>query len=382
MPTEFVIEGRVVDWVTGKGISGATVTAVDSHGKTYSTLSMDEGNYRLEHLPRETKLVIRCSQMGYRPNPNEANIQLHAGIGKWNSRLLREKGDEAYLKSAAKQLAAIKDESDRLETARFLSQNLDRDSRQIIQARVSEMDSASLPIQTSTDTDTTGHNKAVSVEKGTVTAVSGNDLYVTMADGSLRHFPNVPDSVKVNVDGQMLGVHDLKPGMHLQHTITTSTTTQVVTTTKTVTGKVWHVNPPLSVILTLDDGSNQEFKIPKGQTFMVNGEKKDAWGLKKGMIINATKVAEQPVEVVAKQIKLTGSMPPPPPPPPPDQPVLIAVQVPAPAAAAAPEAAPAALPKTGSDLPTIGLLGLLALAVGLMLRVLRTKVTAIRPSKW
>ena len=231
----------------------------------------------------------------------------------------------------------------------------------------------SAQVQTSTDTDTTGHNKTVSVEKGTVTLVNGNDLYVTMADGSIRHFPNVPESAKVNVDGQMLGIHDLKPGMHLQRTITTSTTTQVVTTTKTVTGKVWHVNPPLSVILTLDDGTNQEFKIPKGQTFMVNGEKKDAWGLKKGMIINATKVVEQPVEVVAKQTKLTGTAPPPPPPPPPDQPILVAVIVPAPAPAAAPaEAAPAALPKTGSSLPLIGLLGVLSLLCAGGLRLFRS----------
>lgn len=235
--------------------------------------------------------------------------------------------------------------------------------------------SMSAQVETSTATDTTGHNKQVSVEKGTVTMVSGNDLYVTMADGSIRHFPNVSESAKVNVDGQMLGIHDLKPGMHLQRTITTSSTTQMVTTTKTVTGKVWHVNPPLSVILTLDDGSNQEFKIPKGQKFNVNGQMTDAFGLKKGMIINATKIVEQPVEVVAKQTKLTGTAPPPPPPPPPDQPILIAVMVPVPVAApapAAPAAAPAALPKTGSSLPLIGLLGMLSLLCAGGLRLFRS----------
>jgi LPXTG-motif cell wall-anchored protein len=207
-----------------------------------------------------------------------------------------------------------------------------------------------------------GHEKQVTVEKATVIAVDGNDLFVKMDDGSIRHIPNVPESSKVDVDGQQLGIHELKPGMHLQRTITTTTSSQVVTTTQTVTGKVWHVNPPLTVILTLDDGTNQEFKIPKGQKFTVNGQEKDAWGLKKGMIINATKVVEQPVEVVAKQTKLTGSMPPPPPPPPADQPVLIAVVVPAAAPAAPAEAAPAALPKTGSSLPLIGLLGLLFMA--------------------
>jgi LPXTG-motif cell wall-anchored protein len=147
----------------------------------------------------------------------------------------------------------------------------------------------------------------------------------------------------------------------------------MVTTTQTVTGKVWHVNPPLSLILTLDDGSNQEFKIPKGQKFKVNGQDLDAWGLKKGMIVNATKVVEQPVEVVAKQAKLTGSMPPPPPPPAPDQPILVAVVVPAAAPApAAPAAAPAALPKTGSSLPLIGLLGLLSMLCAGGLRLFRS----------
>ena len=231
----------------------------------------------------------------------------------------------------------------------------------------------SAQVQTSTDTAHVGHDKTVTVEKGTVALVNGNDLYVKMADGSIRHFPNVPESAKVDVDGQMLGIHDLKPGMHLQRTITTTTTSQIVTTTQTVTGKVWHVNPPLSVILTLDDGTNQEFKIPKGQKFNVNGQDVDAWGLKKGMMVSATKVVEQPVEVVAKQQKLTGSMPPPPPPPPADQPVLIAVMVPVPAPApAAPAAAPAALPKTGSSLPLIGLLGMLSLLCAGGLRLFRS----------
>jgi hypothetical protein len=217
------------------------------------------------------------------------------------------------------------------------------------------------------------HFRTVTVERGTVALVNGNDLYVKMADGSIRHFPNVPESAKINVDGKMLGIHDLQPGMHLQRTITTTTTSQVVTTTKTVTGKVWHVNPPLSVILTMDDGTNKEFKIPKGQKFNVNGQNVDASGLKKGMVVSATQVVEQPVEVVAKQQQVTGSMPPPPPPPPPDQPILVAVitPAPAPAPAASASAAPAALPKTGSPLPFIGLLGALSLAVSIGLRAVR-----------
>jgi hypothetical protein len=76
--------------------------------------------------------------------------------------------------------------------------------------------------------------------------------------------------------------------MKLQRTIATTTTSQTVTTVQTVTGKVWNVNPTNSVILTLEDGTNQQFKIPKGQKFNVDGQETDARGLRKGMKISAT----------------------------------------------------------------------------------------------
>jgi len=188
-----------------------------------------------------------------------------------------------------------------------------------------------------------------------------------MEDGTLRHFSNVPESTRINVDGQELGVHDLKVGMKVQKTVTTITTPKTITTVKSVTGKVWHVTPPNSVILTLEDGTNQQFKIPKDQKFNVDGQMVDAWGLKKGMKVSATKVVEEPVVDVEHQRQLTGSMPPPPPPPPADQPIIIAVMTPVPA----PAAAPAELPKTASDVPLIGLLGLASLGAAFGLSLIR-----------
>ena len=212
--------------------------------------------------------------------------------------------------------------------------------------------SGSAQVQTETTT-TTGHaTKEVQVEHAQVLTVSGNDLVVKMADGTIRHIANVPESARVTVDGKQLGIHDLKPGMTLQRTITTTTTPKVITTTQSVTGTVWHVQPPLSVILTMEDGKNQQFKIPKGQKFNVDGQMVDAWGLKKGMKVSATKVVEEPLTVVNQQRKLTGQMPPAPTPPPADVALLVVVEeAPAPAAPAVAEAAPAALPKTGSELP-------------------------------
>jgi hypothetical protein len=225
--------------------------------------------------------------------------------------------------------------------------------------------------QVQTETSTTAEKGTVStqVESGEVVTVSGNDLVVKMADGTIRHFPNVPESARATVDGQQLGIHDLKPGMKLQRTITTTTTPKTITTVQSVTGKVWHVSPPNSVILTLEDGKNQKFKIPKNQKFNVDGQMVDAWGLKKGMKIAATRVVEVPVTEVAQSRTVTGEMPPPPPPPPADVPVLVVEEVVVPVEVA--QAAPAELPKTASPLPLIGLLGLLSLASSLGLRAAR-----------
>ena len=226
----------------------------------------------------------------------------------------------------------------------------------------------SAQVQTTTNTTQGKASVVTQVEKGEIVFVSGNSVVVKMADGSLRHFNNVPESARVTVDGQQLGVHDLKAGMKVQKTITTTTTPETVTTVKSVTGKVWFINPPSTVILTMEDGKNQEFKIPNGQKFNVDGQMVDAWGLKKGMTVNATKVVEAPAVVVAQRAKLTGEMPPPPPPPPADVPILVVEEVAAPVQVA--QAAPA-LPKTGSELPLIGLLGLLSLVSSFGLRMVR-----------
>lgn len=232
--------------------------------------------------------------------------------------------------------------------------------------------SLSVNAQVQTQSTTTAHTPTIqtTVERAEVVLVSGNDLVVKMEDGTIRHIANVPESVRVEVDGQQLGIHDLKPGMKLQRTITTTTTPKTITTVQNVKGKVWHVNPPKSVILTLEDGTNQQFSIPQGQRFNIDGRMVDAWGLKKGMNVTATRVVEEPVTHIEEQKQLTGTKPPPPPAPPADLPILVAVATPAPAAAT-PEAAPKALPKTGSELPLIGLLGLLSLAAGLVPKAFR-----------
>ena len=234
--------------------------------------------------------------------------------------------------------------------------------------------SISAQVQTTTSTEHGQATKDVTVERGEVVMVDGNDLIVKRDDGQIVHFPNVPESARVTVDGQQLSVHDLKPGMKLQRTITTTTTPKMITTTESVTGTVWHVTPPTSVILTLQDGTNQQFRIPRGQKFMINGRETDARDLRRGMTVTATRVVEEPITVVDQQRKVTGSMPPPPPAPPANTPILIVVSRPTPAPppeAAAAEPAPEKLPKTGSIVPAIGLLGLLFLGASFGLTMVR-----------
>ena len=226
--------------------------------------------------------------------------------------------------------------------------------------------------------------KSVKVERGEIIYVSGNNVVVKMEDGTLRHFDNVPESTTVTVDGKQLNVHQLQVGMKLEKQTITTTTPKTITTVKTVTGTVWHVSPPNSVILTLENGENQEFKIPKGQKFTINGESVDAFGLRKGMKVDAQKVVEEPVTVVAQEVKRTGIAPPPPPPLNADVPILI-VMVPAHAApaveTAAAEPAPTKLPKTASDLPLIGVLGALLCAVSLTGMAIRKGIIRIAGSE-
>lgn len=247
---------------------------------------------------------------------------------------------------------------------------------------------------TRTTTEVRGQSSVTTqVERAEVVYVSGNEVVVKMENGEVRHV-TVQDGATATVDGKVLTVKDLKPGMKLQRTLTTTTTPKTVTTVRTITGKVFAVTPPNTLILSFPDGSpNKQYKIPKDQTFMVDGQKKTAFDLKPGMPVSATAVTEGVVNETNSSVAVTGTAPAPPPvaarpATPPPQPVLlievtvvappptVAAARPAPAPAAAPparapEPAPTQLPKTGSPVPLVGLLGVLLVGASLGLRALR-----------
>jgi hypothetical protein len=231
---------------------------------------------------------------------------------------------------------------------------------------------ASAQVKTETTTTVGKSTHEMQVDRAQVVAVSGNDLVLKMEDGTTRNIENVPDSTTVTVDGKQLGIHDLKPGMTLQRTIVTTTTPKVVTTVETVSGKVWYVRAPSVLILKLEDGTNQQFTIPKGQMFNIEGGRMvDAFQLTKGMQLSATRITEEPFNSVSSKKHLTGTFPA-------EGAILVASGKPTGATEAASGGSEVAsagssgtLPKTATFLPLIGLLGAISLAGSFGLKRLR-----------
>lgn len=237
-------------------------------------------------------------------------------------------------------------------------------------------------VKTTTTTTHGTATKQVKIVQGEIVYVNGNDVVLKMADGTLRHFPDVPDNVTFMIDGRPVNVHDAKVGMKIEQQTITTTAPKVITTVQTVSGKVFRVSPPNWVILTMDNGQNQQFKIPKGQKFMIDGQETDAFGLRKGMRVSAQKVTEVPESVISQQIERTGIAPPPPPAPQADTPILVVLAVPIPppqpasSEAADAEPTPTKLPTTASEVPLIGLLG--ALLCGFSLATMAIRAISLR----
>ena len=225
--------------------------------------------------------------------------------------------------------------------------------------------------------------------RGTVDYVEGNDLVVRMSDGEIREF-KVPESRKFIIDGKEMTVHDLKPGTKLTATITTTTTPVTERTTTVGSGKVWWVAGK-TVILTLPNNENRTYTVKDDYKFTVDGKPAGVSDLRKGMIISAQRIVEQPHVEIASDTTVTGQAPPPPAPktvvaqappapaPAPRREVAQATPPPTPAPAPAPQPvqvaqaappAPTELPTTGSQIPLAALLALFLMGTGLSIRTI------------
>jgi sortase A len=217
------------------------------------------------------------------------------------------------------------------------------------------------------------------VRNAEIVYVEGNDLVLKLENGRVEHIV-VPWSEKFAIDGQEITVSDLKAGTKLTQTITTTTTPRYVNTVRVLKGKVWHVNAPSSVILSLPDGTNQVYKVPSHATFTINGQKKTVFDLRKGMKLEATIITDEPQSVVELTKSNVGQAPVPTPVTPPLLGVLLIQRSePAPEEVASSVTAEHVdtLPTTASNVPLAGLLGLLgigsAMGLGIMRRLIPLK---------
>lgn len=195
------------------------------------------------------------------------------------------------------------------------------------------------------------------VRNAEVAYVEGNNLVLRTDDGRLEHMV-VPDQDKFHVNGRKVSVYELRPGTKLTETIVTTTTPRYVNSVRTIEGKIWHVNAPKSLILTLPGHKQLAYTVPEHAKFTVDGKEKTVFDLRRGMNIKATIVTDEPQSLIEYSKTVTGRAP-------------FVAQVPqqigtllilngrevATATEASLEQPLEELPKTGSLVPLTGLLG-------------------------
>jgi LPXTG-motif cell wall-anchored protein len=209
--------------------------------------------------------------------------------------------------------------------------------------------------------------------EGTVVSVNGNKVVGRDASGKHTEY-TIPEGFKFQYQGKDIGVAELKPGMHVSATITTTTTLTPVSVMDVRKGTVLAVSGD-NIIIRGPNGirrfSNQDAQLHNAKV-MRNGQAVSLSDLREGDVITAVIVTEaEPKIVTEREAKAMASSAPAPAPAPAH---VAAAPAPAPAPAAAPASAPAPakkLPKTASQAPLVGLIGALSIAVGLGLTLVR-----------
>ena len=214
------------------------------------------------------------------------------------------------------------------------------------------------------------------VKKFEVIAVDGNDLVVRLPEGTRQI--NVPPGFVFTVNGKPVSVSDLRPGMSGTATITTTTTVTPVTVTEVKSGTVALVSGTAVYVRTPEGVRlfTQSELDKRGVKIFVDGKPRAVSELHQGDRLTATIVTTKPPSIVTEKevqatLAKTGAAPaasaaPAPAPAPRPAPAPSAAQTGAPASPAQQPVATTArkLPSTAGSLPTVGLAGLISLAIG------------------
>jgi len=228
------------------------------------------------------------------------------------------------------------------------------------------------PPTTKTVGESTHEVRTTHVQNAEVIHVSGHEIVVELENGKFELL-NLGQDATLQVDGKDLTVHELRPGTKLSQDIHTVTTPREVTTLRTLNGKVWHVNPPNHLIVSLPEGETREFTVPDDAVFHIDGKDRTLFDLRKGMKFSATVMRLEPLQSVTVHTVVTGQAP-----PRPsvafEGPMLIEERREVPTITASIEEPLKELPKTASLLPLIGTLGFLCLGLYAGVRIVRSKV--------
>jgi len=226
---------------------------------------------------------------------------------------------------------------------------------------------AAASAQQSTTTSETKHFQVISVE--------GNKVVAKLPEGAREI--TVPEDFRFTVDGREVSVHELQPGMKGTAKITTITTVTPVTVTEVRNGEVMQASGS-SIIVKSANGIkmfNEGDIAKRNVTILKDGKPASIADFHTGDRLTATIVTEKPPKVMTQrqvQAVLTGATPT----------ATTGAAPAAPAAAASAAATPAPhtgaaparkLPKTASQVPLLGLLGALSLAIALGLSLGRRR---------
>lgn len=143
------------------------------------------------------------------------------------------------------------------------------------------------------------------VRNAKIVYVEGNDLVLKLENGKVEHLV-VPSDEKFTINGQDVTVSGLTAGTTLTQSIITKTTPRYVNTVRTIKGKVWHVNYPTSVIVTLPDNSNVIYNVPDHATFNIHNQPRPMSYLRKGMDIEATIITDDTETVMQRDKSSVG----------------------------------------------------------------------------
>jgi hypothetical protein len=153
-----------------------------------------------------------------------------------------------------------------------------------------------------------GVAKAHTVQvKGELVAKGSNWLIAKGPAGNYRLY-NVEPGRKAIIDGVPKTLDDLKIGTMLTSTATTTETPLVNRTTTITKGTVFWASPK-SIIVTLENNENKQYDVPSGFKFDVEGKQLEAMELRPGMKLSATKIVEEPLTVITKDVVVTGHVP-------------------------------------------------------------------------